>query len=549
MATSHIFNGKRYRLPGAYAATKADVTPSAVSADYSHVLVIDTGLCKGWSAGASSISEHERRSNGGLKRFRSPSDMRDFLKGGPMYPLADALFRPSALRDTPGTSDVFFISAKETKASSLKLIFNDRGDFNDDFNNDYKNEESEYPFIELISRNEGEWGNGVVNDEGGLLIGYGALVEKGVRDPKKYIVNILQGTFTGRKEDDELPFDEIYPKDAIPRLIAKSPELETYEDFEKWFSRDENLHSRFFIGENKLKGKIYMLKDTLLLAEGGSDTYTPKAFEKALDICKNTSAYFIMSDQKLDHANNHRLQSWSSNEVKFSNVVIIPGGDDSSEFKDTIEATKSFNSDNVRIVYNGIKLPSAIGIDGERAYSSFIHAGYLVGREAGLLPQVPMTFKEIDIKDLATPISTEQLEDCLDYGIMTTYYDDDLDRFCCLKGVNTLQNNLQMINPDGSTHSTQCRRIADYINKEMIIDAKRELFTQREGMTTTSLSERFVKDWVVLKLRQKVDRDLIARFDQASVEVVRDKDAYFVNYKFAPNHEINFMFLTGFMIN
>lgn len=543
MATSHVFNNKRYKLPGVYATTKADITPAAVVADYGRVLLIDTGSNAGWGAGQAST----------LYRIQSASDFRNIVKGGPLYPLGTALFEPSNIRDTAGVSEVLFISAKSVVNGkmSLQAILT----------------ETPTP-LDLNCKNLGSWANtefvDVVTKEV-LKKGYQMKIEREAGSELTHPwhrFSLYESQYTGINSLDGMPYNSIYAENITSnRLITISPKITSFEQFFDWLKTDVIMSDLFEVS-SETEAQIIALGNTNnkfnvsgigvdedCLVTGCSETYTPEVLDEVLSQIQNVNANFVLCDQKLLHANNLKIQYWASNESRFPIAVVIPGGDSKAEFADTIAAAKTFNNDLTRVVYNGIK-SLLNNVNGQaRLHSSLVHAGYLLGREAGLTPQVPMTFKEINISGLISPISENDKEDCLDNGIMTTYYDDDIERYVCLKGINTLQNNTQLVNQDGSTHSTQCRRIADYVNREMIIDAKRDLFTQRNGVTIVTLTEKFLRDWVEVKLKQKVNRELIAAYLPESISVVREQDAYFVSYKFRPSYEINFIFMTGFMIN
>jgi len=170
----------------------------------------------------------------------------------------------------------------------------------------------------------------------------------------------------------------------------------------------------------------------------------------------------------------------------------------------------------------------------------------VLGRIAGCSPEVPATWKEIDILGLTYELSERELESCLDSGILTSYYDEDLGRYCILKGVNTLQNNKLQMNPDGTTPSIQIKRIEFQLNKELVLDCKTELASQRNGVNILTISEEFLTDWTIEKLKQKIKRGLIVDYDE--VKVQRQGDAYFTSYKFKPDEEINFFFFTGVLI-
>jgi hypothetical protein len=131
-----------------------------------------------------------------------------------------------------------------------------------------------------------------------------------------------------------------------------------------------------------------------------------------------------------------------------------------------------------------------------------------------------------------------------------TAYDDDFKGFSVVQGVNTLQHNDYLVNSDASTYSIQLRRITSQINKELQINAKRELLGQLNGVNRNTLSAAFIVDWTSAYLGSRtstaqVDNLLISFKD---VTATLDGSAYFVSYAIVANSEIDKIFFTGFLV-
>ena len=175
----------------------------------------------------------------------------------------------------------------------------------------------------------------------------------------------------------------------------------------------------------------------------------------------------------------------------------------------------------------------------------------VVGRILGLPPQVPATFKDIDIDGIENPLTSLQLEDSLDAGILAVNYDEDLQQYCILRGVNTLQNNTSLQNPDGSTFSIQISRICLQLNTDLMVNAKKEVFGPNHTANRFTVSAGYLKNWMKVFLQSKVatqlQDNLIISHSDESVE--RKGDAYYCSYRFETNTEIAFVFFTGFAIN
>ena len=179
-----------------------------------------------------------------------------------------------------------------------------------------------------------------------------------------------------------------------------------------------------------------------------------------------------------------------------------------------------------------------------------VHAAYILGRPCGLLPQVPITNKTIGIEGLVHNLTERQREQALRSGILTTYFDTDFGDFVCLKGVNSLQNNANLINPDGTSYSIQVMRIVTQLNHDLTINAKLQLLGQPQGVNRNTLSAAYVKNWTEAFLETKVatasQDNLILSF--RDVTVSRREDSYWVTYGIVINNEIDKIFFTGFMI-
>lgn len=537
MSTSHFFGGKVIKLPGAYAETKAKVAPQATVSSYSKIAIIDTGSNAGWGGG-SGVKGELYQDKDSLYRFRSPSEFKAFVKGGPWYKLADLLFTPSRVTNTQGVSEVIWVSAKTTTAATITLPFTAGN-------------------IVVKCKDEGTFSNGVLytkKDTTQILSkGYGAKITKGVKDNTKFIVTFYVGTFTGNYSDS-LPYNEVLAENALPEKVIQSKEVSTLTELLDWMKSDYDFNLGFTTSSTGT-GAIVVgdATGTLILATGGTETYgltDGGAIDSALEALKTKDMSFILSDRFGSNAIdvvNTKLQVFCQSQARFKTYLVVGGGSARGELQTiSIPAAKYFNSDFVWVVNGGIKNISALSATKTRTFDSLYHSAIILGRIAGTPPQVPPTFKEIDISGLQYQLSTTELEDCLDYGVLTSYYDEDLERFVILKGVNTLQNNTALVNTDGTSPSIQVRRIAEQINKEIVLDSKKELFTQREGVTILTLSPETVLDWAKIKLQQKIDRGLIEAFQNVSIS--RQEDAYFLSYEMRPAYEVNFLFSTGFII-
>lgn len=544
MATQYFFGGKVVKLPGAYSEIKAQVASPNNPASYGKVLIVDTGSNAGWGGGSGVSGELEQGKNS-VYVFNSPEEMKAFVKGGKWYNLADNLFKPSKSTDTVGVSQVIWVSAKQTTSATLTIPFT-----------------HQTPTSSLVikCKDEGTFSNGVLSGAGSSVLGkgYAVTVHLGIKDPTKIYFKFWVSTYTDLGSDN-LPYNEVKIDSALPEMVAVSPEFSTVHDIRTWMNGDYNFGLGFILTEVEATsdtGTInhldvdFLVGNGQILATGGTETYRTQDLESALDAVKVKDSSFCFFDKEgsdLVGATATRLQYFCETEAKFKKQLVTAGGSTRDQFSTvSVAATASFDSDSVWTIHGSVKRLSSLTSTKTRSWSAMTHAALILGRIAGCSPEVPATWKEIDIQGLDYELSEQELEDCLDSGILTTYWDEELERYCILKGVNTLQNNQNQVNPDGTTPSIQIKRIELQINKELVLDCKKELCSQRNGVSVLTVSEEFLKDWTVVKLKQKADRGLIVSYDEVNVE--RQGDAYFTSYKFKANEEINFFFFTGFLV-
>ena len=577
MAISHIFNGQVYKLPGVYAATKSLVSVPSIPASFSRALIVQANSeFGGFGGGAGVIGDENIGTSGknSIYRLRSAAEMKSFTKGGYWSVLSDALFNPSNVRNTPGVSDVFFIRACKTTAA--KMVVN------------VGNSQT----ITVYCRDEGTWANSNIpydpitpnlnnaghyiddGDEKILKKGYACRFVQGVRDEEKIMLQFWIGTYSGNYNynrgnptanfvADGLPYNEISFEDATPQLVLQSPEFENSEDLFQWMKTNAAFDDGFLvIQETPVSGTLEPVLNEWIFASGGTETgFGGQEAESAvIEAIKGMDVSFIITDYfGIEQAKNNflvrKLQAYVNDikRARFEKFLIVGGGITKNEFSpvsrtdpnNSVAIARSYDNDYVWLVHGGIKLFSNISTR-LREWDSLYHTCYIVGRIAGMPPQVPPTFKEINIAGLIHEMTDTEKEDALDAGVLTTYFDDDFLRYTILKGINTLQNNNMLVNPDGTSPSIQARRISSQINKEMIIDAKVELFSQREGVTVLSLPPASVQEWIGTKLAGMISRGLILSYQNISVS--REQDALFVRYEFRINSEINYMFISGFLL-
>lgn len=539
MATKFQFDGKTIRRPGAYSRILSGRNNPPLDLDYGKLLIIAE---ENKVMGGSGINGEHSKGKDSIYELRDINELRDFVNQGIWYKCAEHLFKPNKFDN--GISKAYIVRPYTTTASTLTLELE---------------EGANGGILTLKTLDEGILANGVVETINAikyLVAGYAYTIETGERDSTKYLLKFWVSTYRGAAAD-LYPFDEISKTTARPQLLFKSAEFNNMSELISWANTSRDLSKYFKVTATNIKGtgavdptEIAALTG-FRVSTGATETAGTSDFNNMLEAIKdldyNVVMYISGEDIESD-ANTLKIIDHIETESKFDKFLIVGGSDDN--LSESISSAKALNSDKVILVHGGVKKRSKISPTGFRSWSSHIHASYICGRLLGLAPQVPLTQKAIDIDDVISSLSNRDIEDALDSGVITTNFDQDRGLFTVEQGINTLQDNDFTLNENGASHVIQLKRIAAQINKELIINAKRQLLSQPNGVNRNTLPTKVVQDWTKSYLQRKIatpDSDnLILSF--SDVTVTRQEDAYFVQYKFEPNSEIRIVFFTGFML-
>ena len=536
MATKVNFNGKLISLPGVYADTKSGITNPPADLDFGGVLVIDTTNTI-YSGGAGVDGTHSSGQES-LHSFDNIVSLRDYIRGGILWDLAPALFRPFG-SGFPGISQLHYIRPFTTTAAEVSLVFE---------NGTYK----------ISTRHEGTCGNGV-RVTGNLVNGFEVILEKGVIDPLKFRLRFKRGTFTGNDQNGR-PYNSVSETDSIPTTIAVTPELSTHEELLKWFEKNFEFNNNFVLVQaTGAAGSITSVDLTSLsvgtLFAGGTQTFSPENLQLALNAVKNLGYTHVFSTDY--GANSLSLSNMSillhlETEAKYQKYLIVAGYPDKDGFENSKTIAKTFNSERVIVVHGAIKeTDNTIGL-GFREKTALHKAAYVLGRTLGMQPQTPPTFKALGYAAEVHKMDDTELESALDSGLLTTHFDTELQSFIITQGVNTLQDNSEVINGSGQSHLWSLNRIEAQLNKEIEVNAKIQLLgNQSQGPNRNTLSKEVVEEWVKNYLKRKTAKqtedNLIIGF--RNVIATTKGDGIYVSYEFEPNLEINKMFVTGLIID
>lgn len=397
-----------------------------------------------------------------------------------------------------------------------------------------------------------------------LTRGYAARMVAGTIDTSKFRIEFWRGTFKGLNGDistDNTPFDNINEIDSPAELISRSPEFNNLQELIDWTNTDTTFNVYFRRSTSSISGDGSIDSADLAanigfnLATGGTETFSSTQLDTVLDAIGTENYDFVLADnwgEDALSANNLRILSYITSEARIKPDLYIAGGIDNSEFGQaggSIATATTLNSQFVTVVHGGVGRTDLQAAEGFREYDSIYKAATILGREAGLEPQVPLTFKSIAIERELHNLTDSEVVQALNSGVLTTRLDGTT--FDIVKGINTLQNNNFLVNEDGTTSSKQLRRIVRQINKELVVNAKNNLLKNPNGTNRNTLSTEDVKAFVEAYLTSitatDLDDDLIISFERVGVTI--NQDAYEVTYFVVPNFEVSFLFFTGFIID
>jgi hypothetical protein len=544
MATTFNFNGQTIIIPGSYSSIKSGMKNPPIELSFGNILIIDTGSGAGYGGGAGVAGELTQGKDS-IYNFDNISDFRDFAKGGLWWLLAQPLFRPAGL-GVNGVSKISYIKAASTVAARMSFHFVDA---------DISVSRSTFSEFLIAVTDEGLIGNGTLVS-GNLTKGFAAKLSAGTIDPSLFVLTFYRGTYKGLDQNG-LPFDGITEANSIPLVVAKSPEFSTAAELAAWMKIDYLFNKHFklvsdpvIIGTGELAAADIINYGSYNLASGGTESYVSTQYlTDVLTAVTDLDINFIFADQygaNAQSAQNYEILSHIVETSKFKPELYVAAGDDINTFESlSLPTCVYYNNDSVTVVHGAIKKQSQQGM---RIYNAMYHAAAVLGKEAGQEPQVPITFKTLDFDGMTHSLNDKEITKALKAGLVTTRLEGN--SFDITKGVNSLQENTFLVNDNGTTHSKQMKRIARQLNKEIIVESKRTLLKDPNGVNRNTLSEVDVKAWLIGYLKSKtatIDNDnLILSFQD--IVVTRQQDGYFINYKFVPNSEISFLFFTGLII-
>lgn len=390
--------------------------------------------------------------------------------------------------------------------------------------------------------------------------GFGATMKAGTIDIAKFTIEFTRGSFKGIDSaiSDGTPYDDVTEVNAQPILLARTTEFDNMADLLAYLNSNQIIAQNFYVsastitGDGSISAADLASYASIELFASGTETFSSTYLNQALADMTDEYFDFILLDDWGDDVtstNNIAIQGWAQTELPVQPDLYAAAGYDSSERDQSITAASSYNSQSVTVVHGGAKKSKVSAVNGFKLYDSIYMAAALLGREAGLSPQIPMTFKSVGIEGEVDLLNEQDAELLLDAGILISRRVGST--FDIVKGINSLQTNDFLVNGDGTTHSKQLRRIVRQINKELIINTTNSLLKNPAGANRNTLDptdvQAFVEGYLKNKVATSTADDLILSFGDIVVTI--NQDAYEVTYSITPNFEVSFVFFTGFLLD
>lgn len=359
------------------------------------------------------------------------------------------------------------------------------------------------------------------------------------------------------KEIDPLnntPYDGISQANAAPILIIQSPIVSTLDELKEWANKSSDLKAgfTFTIGTGAIVASDMTSNTGYVLGSGGTETYGNQDWIDAQALAKNLDYNMALAmkygnDDLLDDHNRDLQELVVAG--KYEKFLVVGAAAGKADFDAiTVPAAIEYNDDNVILVHGDGKLTIK---NGYKRVHSLYKAASALGRLMGLEVQTPLTFKQVGIDAEWEALDDDQLEKAIEYGVLVTYFDDELNYTVVLEDINTLQDNDDLVNEDASSFNIAVKRIEAQLNKELAIYLKKKFFgNQNAGPNRNTVSVEDVnaatEGFLTTRVASSIDDNYILKFQNITTTV--DQDNYYVSYEFVPNFEVSKLIITGIIL-
>jgi hypothetical protein len=368
-------------------------------------------------------------------------------------------------------------------------------------------------------------------------------------------------------------------------ILAQSSEFTNVAELLAWMASDTDFNSYFYLPAGVAVSSATTLVAATELASigvdilpfsGGTTVYNSTDVDDVLTNIEDLDNSMFLCDDygpipspawsspelnngvnkvAMSSANAKILSYIQNNATYTEKAMYIGGGNDSSKFNvpggtadGSIQIAKFYDSALCIIVHSGIKMANA-GITNGSAFKylpSLYHAAEVCGRNAGLQPQVPCTYKNLRVSGVSHLLNKSERVLALKSGVLHTRYQSQMG-WIINQGINSLQLNSNLVTAAGTSPEIQIMRIIHQLNKELVINAIPRFVGGNLNTSSAEDVKVFVEGYLSDRTATRKDDNLIITFN--TVKVVLVQDYWKVSYCFVPNSPINRLFFTGFILD
>lgn len=544
MPKAITFNGKTVIEPGAYTRTVGGETNAPDAASFGNVLIIDTGSMAGygWRAGINGQREQGIKS---VYTFESLDEFRQAMGGGIMWHASRWLFKPKKDLTFKGVDKVHFVQAATTTYANTLYTFTGGVGNGGTF--------------KVKTMAEGLSANGVLNGSE-LVTGFSMLMVAGIVDTAKFKIQFYRGAYKG-VDFNSVPFDNVSLADAgdAPELLVESIEFNQLADLYAWAISNETFNTWFefdatsaVAGTGVVDAADLAANLTFKLFAGATEVYGSADYTDVFRAIKELDYTFVLSDQYEANANNIKNTQLLSHiilESEFKRFLVIGGGAGSTNFTaagGSIPVAEALDSELVHVVHSRVKVKETALIGGLRTLPSLHHAAAYLGLVAGGEPQVPATWKALDIDEVVHELNQTQRETALKAGVIHERFINGIG-LVINQDINTKQENEQDIYENGTSPHGSIMRIAAFLEKDLTMDLRSKFVGSNANLASPADVISAIETNLLSKVASKTDDNIILSFKNIKVNLVGSD--YKIEFGFTPNGPVNRLFITGFMFN
>lgn len=530
MPRTITFDNKQIIEPGATARTIGGVAESNIAADTGTVLIIDTGRGAGFGGG-SGFSGENSQGVSSIYEFADYAAFRKWNGGGEMNQVVFKLFNPS--ETYAGAQKLLYVQAKESTSPSATLTLANGT-------------------IVMKTLAEGVGANGVL-DSGELISGFAAKLVSGVTNTSKVKLQIYRGAYEGLDADGELVGNGT---ETSATLVAESREVSSFSELNDWINNNPTgngyLASIVATGTGDITTADVTSNTTFTVFDGGTESYTSTVYDdlvRSLDeIDYNFAIVAINGGVNAVGVENTKLFTALTTTSLDTKFLIIAGGNDSTDYDQlndsSFAAAAYYDHEQVQVFHGGIQKVRREG--GYKTYDSLHGAALFAGLVAGLEPQVPATFKSIDVDRPTFELSKTQREAGLKAGVV--HMRDVRTRGWSInQDVNTKQDNDYQVQSDGTSPEGPIARIKAALNRIVRQETELQFVGKSYSEANPATVKNFVEKILLDNTASSSQQGLIIR--AFGVSVTFSNGDLYVEYSFVPNGPVNRVFITGTILD